>query len=198
MPQLGRLGAQPLREGRSCLLGNPHSKRFSLTRRRFAHHGNPQARRLSAQRSTEQRHTVRFQVRTRWPTNGPEARDLPLLDRTRNACSRRAPDGSGRPDRSGVVGASVGQMRDPETSAEVKQAVPVEARQQPSTPSRETITEPAKLLRIASMLRIPARLREGEPLAASPDRHPRRLALGGPALGDADRSLVGRRHPLAP
>jgi hypothetical protein len=43
-------------------------------------------------------------------------------------------------------------MSDPETPVEVKQAVPVEAGAQAPPPS-ETITEPAKLLRIASMVR---------------------------------------------
>jgi hypothetical protein len=43
-------------------------------------------------------------------------------------------------------------MSDPETPVEVKQAVPVEAGEQVPAPS-ETITEPAKLLRIASMVR---------------------------------------------
>ncbi len=43
-------------------------------------------------------------------------------------------------------------MSDPETPVEVKQAVPVEAGEQ-ATPPSETITEPAKLLRIASMVR---------------------------------------------
>jgi hypothetical protein len=43
-------------------------------------------------------------------------------------------------------------MSDPETPVEVKQAVPVEAEER-STPPSETITEPAKLLRIASMVR---------------------------------------------
>jgi hypothetical protein len=39
-----------------------------------------------------------------------------------------------------------------ETPVEVKQAVPVEPEEQPSVPT-ESITEPAKLLRIASMVR---------------------------------------------
>jgi Protein of unknown function (DUF2587) len=43
-------------------------------------------------------------------------------------------------------------MSDPETPVEVKQAVPVEASEQ-AAPASETITEPAKLLRIASMVR---------------------------------------------
>jgi hypothetical protein len=43
-------------------------------------------------------------------------------------------------------------MSDPETPVEVKQAVPVDAGDQAAAPS-ETITEPAKLLRIASMVR---------------------------------------------
>jgi proteasome activator-like protein len=43
-------------------------------------------------------------------------------------------------------------MSDPETPVEVKRAVPVEAGEQVPPPS-ETITEPAKLLRIASMVR---------------------------------------------
>ena len=43
-------------------------------------------------------------------------------------------------------------MSDPETPVEVKQAVPVEAGER-TTPPSETITEPAKLLRIASMVR---------------------------------------------
>lgn len=43
-------------------------------------------------------------------------------------------------------------MSDPETPVEVKRAVPVEVSEDPSVPS-ETITGPAKLLRIASMVR---------------------------------------------
>jgi hypothetical protein len=43
-------------------------------------------------------------------------------------------------------------MSDPEAPTEVKQAVPVETGEQPSS-MQETITEPAKLLRIASMVR---------------------------------------------
>ena len=43
-------------------------------------------------------------------------------------------------------------MSDPETPVEVKQAVPVDAGDRSAPPS-ETITEPAKLLRIASMVR---------------------------------------------
>ena len=42
-------------------------------------------------------------------------------------------------------------MSDPEVPPDVKQAVPVEA--EPSAVQQETITEPAKLLRIASMVR---------------------------------------------
>jgi Bacterial proteasome activator len=46
-------------------------------------------------------------------------------------------------------------MSDPEIPADVKQAVPVEAVEaaDPSDALQETITEPAKLLRIASMVR---------------------------------------------
>jgi hypothetical protein len=43
-------------------------------------------------------------------------------------------------------------MSDPEVPVEVKQAVPVEAEEQQTVPS-EAITQPAKLLRIASMVR---------------------------------------------
>ena len=43
-------------------------------------------------------------------------------------------------------------MSDPEVPTDVKQAVPVEA-VEPSAAPQETITEPAKLLRIASMVR---------------------------------------------
>jgi hypothetical protein len=43
-------------------------------------------------------------------------------------------------------------MNDPEVPNEIKQAVPVDATEQPPDP-QETITEPAKLLRIASMVR---------------------------------------------
>jgi Protein of unknown function (DUF2587) len=42
-------------------------------------------------------------------------------------------------------------MSDPEVPTDVKQAVPVEV--EPSAVQQETITEPAKLLRIASMVR---------------------------------------------
>ena len=42
-------------------------------------------------------------------------------------------------------------MSDPENTTDVKQAVPVEP--EPSAIQQETITEPAKLLRIASMVR---------------------------------------------
>ena len=42
-------------------------------------------------------------------------------------------------------------MSDPEVPTDVKQAVPVEG--EPSAVQQETITEPAKLLRIASMVR---------------------------------------------
>ena len=47
-------------------------------------------------------------------------------------------------------------MSDPEVPTDVKQAVPVEAVESvdpPEAPQQETITEPAKLLRIASMVR---------------------------------------------
>jgi Bacterial proteasome activator len=52
----------------------------------------------------------------------------------------------------GAAGASVEHVSDPEPPVEVKQAVPVETAQEPSNAS-ETITGPAKLLRIASMVR---------------------------------------------
>jgi hypothetical protein len=46
-------------------------------------------------------------------------------------------------------------MSDPQVPTDVKQAVPVEAVEtvDPSAALQETITEPAKLLRIASMVR---------------------------------------------